>query len=492
MYYLGIDLGTSSVKVLAMDENHNIAGEAKREYPVDFPHDKWAIQDPADWWEKTVEAIREVVQTAGIGADQVAAISFSGQQHGLVGLDENGDVLFPCILWCDNRTEQECIDITAHFTSAKLREYTANKALTGFTAPKVLWVKRHQRELFDQMAHILLPKDYLRYKLTGDFVMDTSDAAGTLMLDVKNRVWSAPMLDYLGVDESVMPSLCESYETTGFLHDEALDLLGLTGKVRVVGGAGDNAAGAVGAGVVKEGLVLVTLGTSGVVFAPQETFAVDDACKLHMFCDATGKYHSMGVALSAANSLQWWADTTAVSVEELLSEAEKARLGSGKVVFLPHLMGERFNANVKGAFVGMHMKTDRGAMTRAVLEGVVYYLRDYLEISRSLGVKADAIRVIGGGAQSAFWKQMLADVMNVPVEELSTNQGGALGACILAMVGDGRFNTVEQGCASIIEVSRVIQPIAENVEKYEKGYALYKKVYPALKDWFEYADSLGE
>ena len=487
MYYLGIDLGTSSVKVLAMDDKHNIAGEARREYPVEFPQDKWAVQDPADWWNMTVEAIRAVITEAHIGPDEVAAISFSGQQHGLVALDSAGSVLFPCILWCDNRTEQECADITDHFTPAKLREYTANKALTGFTAPKVLWVRRHWPALFEKIAHILLPKDYLRYKLTGDFVMDTSDAAGTLMLDVRNRVWSDKMLEYLGVGKDVMPSLCESYETTGFLHKEALDLLGLKGRVRVVGGAGDNAAGAVGAGVVCEGLVLVTLGTSGVVFAPRETFAVDDDCTLHMFCDATGKYHAMGVALSAANSLSWWAKAAGAPVEELVCEAEKAPCCSGKVVFLPHLMGERFDANAKGAFLGMHMNTDRGAMTRAVMEGVVYHMKDYFEILRSLGVQADAIRVIGGGAKSPFWKQMMADVMNVPVEQINTNQGGALGACILAMVGDGHFSTVEEGCAAIIEVSDVIAPIPENAEKYQKGYVLYSKAYPALKSWFAYA-----
>jgi xylulokinase len=491
MYYLGIDLGTSSVKVLAVNSDHAIVGEASREYPVDFPHDKWAEQNPSDWWEMTKEVIKEVIQTANIPADGVGGIGFSGQMHGLVALGEDNSVLFPAILWCDNRTEEECDDITSFFTPAKLREHTANKALTGFTAPKVLWVKKNQPELFEQIRHILLPKDYLRFKLTGDYVMDVSDAAGTLMLDVKNRQWSQEMLDYLEIQNDIMPSLCESYEVTGYLHDEALKDLGLTGKVKVVGGGGDCAVGAVGAGVVREGLLLVTLGTSGVVFAPSESFAVDDDCKLHVFCDATGKYHSMGVALSAANSLKWWTNTTGLDVVDLLAEAEKTAIGCDKVVFLPHLMGERFDANTKGAFIGMNMNTTRGTLTRAVLEGVSYYLKDYLEISKSLGVKVETVRVIGGGAQSPLWKQMLADVMNVTIEEINTNQGGALGSCILAMVGDGHFKTVEEGCEAMIAVSNTINPIAENVKQYEKGYALYKQAYPALKPWFDYANDMA-
>ncbi len=486
MYYIGIDLGTSSVKVLVVDSKHNIVCEAKREYPVEFPKEKWAIQDPDGWWEKTVEAIKEVVLKGAIGKNEVSAIGFSGQMHGLVALDSQGDVLFPSILWCDNRTEKECEEITDYFTPEKLKEYTANKALTGFTAPKVLWVKKHQPELFKKIAHIMLPKDYLRYKLTGDFATDVSDAAGTLMLDVKNRVWSKEMLSYLEIEENVMPKLFESYETTGFLNQESLELLGLKGEVRVVGGAGDNAAGAVGAGVVKEGLILITLGTSGVVFAPRENFAVDDECKLNVFCDATGKYHSMGVILSAANSLKWWSETAGESVEELLIEAEEASDENSKVIFLPHLMGERFDANAKGAFLGLNMNSTRAAMTRAVLEGVLYHLKDYLEISKSLGTKINAIRVIGGGAQSLFWKQMLADIMAVNVEEINTNQGGALGACILAMVGDGHFADVEEGCNEIIKVSNVILPDIEKAAKYQGKYLLYKKAYPALKDWFAY------
>lgn len=490
MYYLGIDLGTSSVKVLAVNSEEEIVGEASREYPVYYPHDKWAEQDPNDWWTMTVLAVKELIEKCNIKNNEVAAISFSGQMHGLVAMDKNNDILFPAMLWCDNRTEEECDDITKHFGADGLRELTGNKALTGFTAPKVLWVKKNNLEIFEEIAHILLPKDYLRFKLTGDYVMDVSDAAGTLMLDVKNREWSKPMLEYLGVKDEVMPDLCESYEVTGYLSDEALNELGLTGKVKVVGGAGDNAAGAVGAGVVDEGLLLVTLGTSGVVFAPSKEYKVDDDCLLHVFCDATGNYHSMGVILSAANSLKWWTNTTGVKVEELIREAELEDVGSNNVIFLPHLMGERFDPKTKGTFIGLDMNTTRGTMTRAVLEGVSYFLRDSLEISRNLGVKVDRIRVIGGGAKSKLWKQILADIMNVPIEEVNTNQGGALGACILAMTGDGHFASVIEGTRKMIEVSNVVQPIVDNVKKYNESYDLYKKLYPSLKDWFHEADSL--
>lgn len=490
MYYLGIDLGTSAVKVLVTNKENSIVCESSRSYDVDFPKDKWAEQNPEDWWEMTVEAIKEVIEKGSIKPDEVSGIGFSGQMHGLVALDKNNEILFPCILWCDNRTEDECEEITEYFTPDGLREATANKALTGFTAPKVKWVEKNRPELFNEIAHILLPKDYLRFRLTGDYVMDVSDAAGSLMLDVKNRVWSKKMLEYLNVDEDVMPSLCESYQVTGKVSGDVLDLLGLTGDVKVVGGASDNAAGAVGAGVVKEGLVLVTLGTSGVVFAPSNNFAVDDECKLNVFCDATGKYHSMGVILSAANSLKWWSETNGIDVQLLIEEAESEKDKINKVIFLPHLMGERFDANTKGCFLGMDMTTTRGMLTRAVLEGVAYFLNDSLEVLRELGLAVDTIRVIGGGSQSVYWKQILSDVMNVNIEEINTSQGGALGASILAMVGDGHFKNVEEACDKLIKVSSTMYPIEANVEMYSKTYELYKKSYPALKEWFDYSNKI--
>lgn len=492
MYYLGIDLGTSSVKVLAINDQNQIVGDASKEYPVYFPQDKWAEQDPSDWWIQTVEAIKELVAKYKIQPDEVRAIGFSGQMHGLVALGEKNEVLFPSILWCDQRTEAECEDITNYFGKDKLRDYTGNKALTGFTAPKVLWVKKNRPELFAQIKHIMLPKDYVRFMLTGDYAIDLSDAAGMLMLDVKNRTWSKEMCDYLGVNVEVLPKLYESYEVTGSVTEAVKKQLGLTGEILVVGGAGDQAAGAVGTGTVKEGIVSVTLGTSGVVFAAHETFAVDEECRLHAFCHANGKYHSMGVMLSAANCLKWWVETINVGsdFDELLKEAEEASAGSGKLIFLPYLMGERTpyaDPDAKACFVGMDMNTTRGHMTRAVLEGVTFGLRDSLEILRDLNIPIHQVRVIGGGAKSNLWKQILADIFNVEIQEINTNQGGGLGAAILAAVGAGLYQSVEEGCEKLISVVNTVKPDPINSATYDKVYPLYNGLYKDLEKWFKLA-----
>lgn len=491
MYYLGIDLGTSSVKVLATNEKHEIVGDATKEYPVDFPKDKWAEQNPKDWWEQTLACIKELVSTYHIGKDQVAAISFSGQMHGLVALDKENEVLQPAILWCDNRTEEECEDITNHFGSEKLSDLVGNKALTGFTAPKILWTKKNRPEVFEKIKHIMLPKDYVSFKLTGKYSTDVSDASGMLLLDVENRTWSKEMLSYLGITEEMLPRLFESYEVVGVVSDEALEELGLEGEILVTGGAGDQAAGAVGTGTVKPGVVSVTLGTSGVVFAAHDEYAVDAAGnRLHAFCHANGKYHSMGVMLSAANCLNWWVKTVnkGVSFEELLAEAEEVEAGSNNLIFLPYLMGERTpyaDPDAKGSFVGMTMNTTRGHMTRAVLEGVAFGLRDSIEILRDLNVPINEVRVIGGGAKSPLWKQILADVFNESIQEINTNQGGGLGAAILAAVGHGLYDSVEEGCEQMISIVNTIAPIEENVVRYNKVYPLYNKLYQDLKEWFK-------
>lgn len=491
MYYLGIDLGTSSVKVLAINDKHEIVGDASREYPVYFPQDKWAEQNPSDWWEQTVEAIKELVVKCDIPKDGVSAISFSGQMHGLVALDEANEVLLPAILWCDNRTEEECDDITKHFGSQKLSDIVGNKALTGFTAPKILWVKKNHPDVYARIKHIMLPKDYVSFKLTGNYSTDVSDASGMLLLDVEKRTWSKEMLEFLELDETVLPELYESYEVTGTVTDAVKAELGLEGEILVTGGAGDQAAGAVGTGTVKEGIVSVTLGTSGVVFAAHETYAVDAAGnRLHAFCHANGKYHSMGVMLSAANCLKWWVETInkGVSFEELLEEAAQVEPGSNKLIFLPYLMGERTpyaDADAKGSFIGMTMNTERGHMTRAVLEGVAFGLMDSLEILRDLKIPIDEVRVIGGGAKSPLWKQILADIFNVTIQEINTNQGGGLGAAILAATGAGHYGSVSEGCDKLISVTNHVEPIQENVEKYKKVYPLYQRLYDDLKDWYK-------
>lgn len=489
MYYLGIDLGTSSVKILATDSKDQIVAEITKEYPVYFPQDKWAQQDPADWWTQTKAAIRELVDTGAIVGEEVAAISFSGQMHGLVALNERNEVLTPAILWCDQRTEIECEEITQYFGSEKLSQLTGNKALTGFTAPKILWVKKNMPEIFAQIRHIMLPKDYISFCLTGAYSTDVSDASGMLLLDVEKRSWSKEMLDFIGITEEMLPKLYESYEVVGSLSDEVAKELGLSANVLVAAGAGDQAAGAVGTGTVSEGIVSVTLGTSGVVFAAHENYAVDGENRLHAFCHANGKYHSMGVMLSAANCLKWWVESIVKDQEfnDLLAEAEKTEMDE-KVLFLPYLMGERTpysDPDAKGAFVGMTMNSERGSLTRAVLEGVAFGLRDSLEILKDIQVPINEIRVIGGGAKSSLWKQILADIFGAPIQEINTNQGGALGAAILAATAAGHFTTVEEGCSKMIRIVSTLEPIEANRIAYDRKYKKYQALYPALQAWYK-------
>ncbi len=490
MYYLGIDLGTSSVKVLVINQDNKIIGDASREYPVSYPKEKWAEQDPTDWWTETKNAIKDVVKKYDIPKDGIKSMSFSGQMHGLVALDGNNDVLTPAILWCDNRTEEECEDITNHFGQDKLSEYTGNKALTGFTAPKILWVKKNLPEVFQQIRHIMLPKDYVSFKLTGNYSTDVSDASGMLLLDVKNRTWSKEMLDYLGIEEAMLPKLYESYEVCGNVTPSVLEELGLEGEIVVAAGAGDQAAGAVGTGTVVEGIVSVTLGTSGVVFAAHEEYAHDQENRLHAFCHANGKYHSMGVMLSAASCLKWWVDTVqkGMNFEDLLEEAATIESEDKNLVFLPYLMGERTpyaDPDAKGAFVGMTMLTNRGHMTKAVLEGVSYGLKDSMEILKDIDVPIKEVRVIGGGAKSPLWKQILADMFAVEIQEINTNQGGALGAAILGAVGAGHFKDVAQGCQAMIKVTNTVKPNPEKKAYYDEKYQRFTKLYEALKDWYK-------
>lgn len=489
MFYLGIDLGTSSVKILAMDDNNQIVGNVSKEYPVYYPQDKWAEQKPKDWWDQTVDAVRELIGKYRIPKDQVRSIGFSGQMHGLVALDAQNEVLLPAILWCDNRTERECEQINGHFGPEKLREYTGNKCLTGFTAPKILWVKNNLPEIYEKIEHIILPKDYVRLQLTGEYATDYSDASGMLLLDVKNKQWSKPMCDYLGIDEAVLPKLYESYEITGTVTEDAKNQLGLSGEILVVGGAGDQAAGAIGTGTVEEGIVSVTLGTSGVVFAAHQNYTVDEDCRLHAFCHANGNYHSMGVMLSAANCLKWWVDNVNNKLDTLalLNEANDVQ-SNRKLVFLPYLMGERTpysDPDAKGAFVGMDMNTTRAHMTRAVLEGVAFGLRDSLEIVLDMDIPIHEIRLIGGGARSGLWKQMIANIFNKPISEINTNQGGALGAAILAAVGAGIYLDVKTGCQQMVRVVNTVIPEKESVQVYSTVYEQYKALYKNLAGWYK-------
>lgn len=489
MLFLGIDLGTSSVKIIAMNEEGHILGEASREYSVHYPKQNWAEQDPEDWWIATRDCIKELSSKEFCINNTIKGIGLSGQMHGLVVLDENNQVLHPAIIWCDQRTDEECNDILDSFGQEKLSEYTGNRVLTGFTLPKLLWIKKHKPKIFKKIAHILLPKDYIRFKLTGDYATDLSDASGMLMLDVRNRCWSKEIVNFIEIDELALPKLYQSYEVTGYVSDAMSDILGLKGKIEVVAGAGDQAAGAIGTGTVKKGIVSVTLGTSGVVFAAHDDYTVDKENRLHAFCHANGKYHSMGVMLSAASCLNWWIKEVnkGVSFDVLLKEAEDVPLGSNGLIFLPYLMGERTpypDPNARGCFIGLSMSHMRGHMTRAILEGVAFGLKDSIEILKDLKMPIDTVRLVGGGSKSILWNQIIADVFNEKIEILKTNQGGALGASILASVGCQLYENVEEACDNIVSIREIFYPKKINAEEYYHYYMIYKDCYKGLKSIF--------
>lgn len=493
MNFMGVDLGTSSVKIIVMDESGQVTASISKEYNVRYPKIGWAEQNPEDWWNATRDGIRDLLRVSDIDGTTVSGIGFSGQMHGLVLLDRDGIVLRPAILWCDQRTQEECDYLNNEIGRDKISQYTGNMALTGFTAPKLLWVKKHEKEIFARVAHVLLPKDYIRYKLTGVYATDVSDASGMLMLDVKERKWSREMLAILDIKEEWLPRVYESFEVTGKLTKEAAECTGLTEETVVVGGAGDQAAGAVGTGVVENGILSVALGTSGVVFANSDNYEVDEANRLHSFCHSNGRWHQMGVMLSAASCLKWWVedinkDVEGDAFEKLLSEAGEAPVGSRGLVFLPYLMGERTpynNPDARGVFLGLNITSSRGDMTRSVLEGVCFGLRDSLEILKSLKIPVEAVRVSGGGSASQLWRQILADVFGVKVQVVNSKEGPAYGAAILAAVGCGLYRTVDEACKKLIKVTAAVDPIPENILEYDKVYRIYTGLYPILKDSFK-------
>lgn len=493
MNFLGVDLGTSSVKVIIMNEEGQVICSVSKDYDVSYPKVGWAEQNPEDWWTATRDGIREIVKDSKINSARIKGIGFSGQMHGLVLLDKEGKVLRPAILWCDQRTQEECDYLNKEVGQKKISLYTGNMALTGFTAPKLLWVKKHEEEIFNEIAHVLLPKDYIRYKLTGEFATDVSDASGMLMLDVKNRKWSKEMLELLQIEEEVLPKVFESWEVTGKLTVDAAKDTGLSENTVVVGGAGDQAAGAVGCGVVKSGILSAAIGTSGVIFASSDNYEVDKENRLHSFCHSNGKWHQMGVMLSAASCLKWWVEdinknTEEMAFEKLLEEASLSPAGSRGVIFLPYLMGERTpysDPNAKGVFFGLNITNKREDMTRAVLEGVCFGLRDSLEILKDLKVPVEAVRVSGGGSKSLLWRQILADVLGVKVQVINSKEGPAYGAAILAAVGCGKYKNVDEACEKLIKVNESAEPIAVNVEKYNGYYEIYNSLYKALKDSFK-------
>lgn len=485
MLYIGVDLGTSAVKLLLMNEKGDIKKIVSKEYPISFPHPGWSEQNPEDWFEKSMEGIKEL--TAECDKTQIAGISFGGQMHGLVVLDEEDQVIRPAILWNDGRTEKETDYLNEVIGKEKLSTYTANIAFAGFTAPKILWMKENEPENFAKICKIMLPKDYLAYRLSGQFCTDVSDASGMLLMDVKHKCWSKEMLEICGIKETQLPKLYESYEVVGTLRKEIAEKLMMPGSVKIIAGAGDNAAAAVGTGTVGDGMCNISLGTSGTIFISSNTFGVDEHNALHSFAHADGHYHLMGCMLSAASCNKWWSEEILKTKDYQKEQEGITKLGENSVFYLPYLMGERSphnNPNARAMFIGMSMDTTREEMTQAVLEGVAFGLRDSLEVARSLGIKIERTKICGGGAKSSLWKKIIANVMNLKVDVLENEEGPAMGGAILAAVGCGEYSSVESAAKQLVNVIDTIEPEEELVAKYEEKYQKFKKIYPAVKDLF--------
>ena len=482
---IGIDLGTSAVKLLLMEESGKICNIVSREYPLFFPHPGWSEQKPEDWFAQSMEGMKEL--TKDIDRAQVAGIGFGGQMHGLVTLDKDDNVIRPAILWNDGRTGEETEYLNTVIGKDKLSQYTANIAFAGFTAPKILWMQKNEPENFKKVVKIMLPKDYLAYRLSGSFCTDVSDASGMLLLDVKNRCWSKEMLEICGITEEQLPKLYESWEVVGTLKPEIAKELGFSENVKVVAGAGDNAAAAVGTGTVGDGQCNISLGTSGTVFISSKNFGVDENNALHSFCHADGSYHLMGCMLSAASCNKWWMDEILNTKDYEAEQSKIEHLGENSVFYLPYLMGERSPHNdpkARALFIGMSMDTTRQDMTQAVLEGVAFGLRDSLEAARNLGITVSRTKICGGGARSSLWKKIIANVMNLKVDETESEEGPALGGAMLAAVGCGEYPTVEAAVEKIVKVVRTVEPEPELVEKYERQYRRFREIYPAVKNLY--------
>lgn len=485
MLFIGVDLGTSAVKLLLMDEKGKIHKIISKEYELYFPHSGWSEQKPEDWLKQSLEGIKEL--TEGCDKSQIAGISFGGQMHGLVVLDEKDQVIRPAILWNDGRTEEETQYLNEVIGKDQLSKYTANIAFTGFTAPKILWMKGKEPDNFKRISKIMLPKDYLAYKLSGSFCTDYSDASGMLLLDVEHKCWSKEMLEICGIREEQLPKLYESYEVVGNLKSEIAQMLGLSETVKVIAGAGDNAAAAVGTGTVGDGMCNISLGTSGTIFISSRSFGVDQNNALHSFDHADGYYHLMGCMLSAASCNKWWMEEILRTKEYGKEQEGIEKLGENQVFYLPYLMGERSPHNdpkARAVFLGMAMDTTREEMTQAVLEGVAFGLRDSLEVARSLGMKIERTKICGGGAKSSLWKKIIANVMNLKVDVIESEEGPGYGAAMLAAVGCGVYKDVQEAAEKLVKVVDTVEPEAELVSKYEERYCKFKEIYPALKDVF--------
>jgi xylulokinase len=475
---LGLDVGTGGARAVAVDESGEVVAEASSEYPLHSPRPGWTEQDPGNWWEGAREALGKIA--AGV-EDEVVGLGLTGQMHGSVFLDGSGAVIRPALLWNDQRTYSQCRKITESVGEERLIELAGNPALTGFQAPKILWLRDEEPDNYSRISSVLLPKDYVRLRLTGEYATDASDAAGTLLLDVKGRDWSAEILDALEIPRGWMPEVYEGPESTGALRESVAGELGLPPGIPVAAGGGDNAAAAVGVGVVERGFLSSSVGTSGVLFAPSEGFTPDPSGRVHAFCHAVPEaYHLMGVTLSAGGSLSWWRDATGADYDELVEAAGRVPPGAEGLVFLPYLSGERtphLDPRARGAFVGLTARHGIPHMTRAVMEGVVFSLRDSLEIVRGLGVPVDQVRATGGGARSPLWRELQADVYGVPIHRTTADEGPAYGAALLSGVAAGVYRDVEEACSVVRLREEVTEP--QRTRIYEEHYEVYRSLYPA-------------
>lgn len=500
-YLLGIDIGTSGTKTVLFDRGGNPISSSTAEYPLYQPEIGWAEQDPQDWWNAVCITINQVIKDSNINPESISGIGLSGQMHGLVMLDRDGNVLRKSIIWCDQRTAKECVEITEKVGEKRLIDITANPALTGFTASKILWVRNNEPEIYEKCRKILLPKDYIRYMLTGEFATEVSDASGMQLLDIKNRCWSKEVLNALDIPIEYLGDVHESIVVSGKVHKKAAEVTGLKENTPVVGGAGDQAAGAIGNGIIKSGQISSTIGTSGVVFAHLDEPIIDEKGRVHTFCHAVpGAWHMMGVTQGAGLSLKWFRDNFCTNEIELAKgmginpyvlmtkEAEKVPAGSRGVIYLPYLMGERtphLNPKAKGVFFGLSAAHTKNEMLRAVIEGVSYSLLDCMEIIKDTGMNPTNVMVSGGGGKSELWRQILADIFNCKVSTNKSSEGPALGVALLAGVGTGVYKDIDEACSIAISENSVQFPKEENSLVYKRYYEIYKKIYDDLKGTFE-------
>ncbi|MGN0532419.1 MAG: xylulokinase [Eubacterium sp.] len=488
MYYIGIDLGTSACKMLLVDENGTVVNSVTEEYPVHYPQPAWSEQNPTDWWDACVTGIGRLI--CDYDKSAVAGIGVAGQMHGLVVLDENDNVIRPAILWNDTRTSKQVDYLNDIVGRDVLSQYTGNIAFAGFTAPKLLWMRENEPELFEKISKIMLPKDYIVYRLTGVHSTDYSDASGTLLLDVRHKCWSKEMCSICCVDESRLPKLYDSFDTVSTVKDDIAQSLGFSNDVTVCAGAGDNAAAAIGTGTVGDGRCNISVGTSGTVFITSNAFGVDKNNSLHSFAHADGGYHLMGCMLSAASCNKWWQEDI-LKTNDFSTEQERIlpdKLGKNHIYYLPYHMGERSPINdtdARAMFVGMTMDSTRADMTQAVLEGVAFAMRDCFEVARDIGISISRSSICGGGSKSTLWKTIFANVLGIPLDMVETEQGPSLGAAILAMVACGKYRDVQSAVDALVHISDTVYPDKQLTNLYEEQYKKFKKIYPAVKGLYK-------